>query len=76
MLPYGEWEIVSFQVAVGGHMTVPIVVKFILFHSNLHDVCVCAPACSYDLLTSTAFCLPLMFHTYSAPPTNAFIDVV
>lgn len=78
MLPYGEWEIVSFQVALGGRMTVPIVVKFILFHNNLHVVCVCvcSRACSYDLLPSTTFCLPPMFHTDSAPPTNAFIDGV
>lgn len=40
--------------------------------NNLHDVCVC----SYDLLPSTTFCLPPMFHTESAPPTNAFIDGV
>lgn len=44
MLPYGEWEIVSFQVAEGGRMTVPIVVKCILFHNNLHDVYVCVRA--------------------------------
>lgn len=76
MLPYGEWETVSFQVAVGGRMTVPKVVKFILFHNNLHEVCVCGRVCRYSILPSTTFCLPPMIHADSAPPTNVFIDGV